>query len=119
LIIHQFKSIDCPDANGRQPKHGEVMWTLKFPLDNGDTLLVDIGEKGRYHIAKMMAQDEADADGKCQCVCHKGIVGMPHPPGECCDECPKCGIELARPMFKHVRLCDGKGDERCLSETQP
>ena len=107
-MIRQVKSTCCPDANGRQPKDGEQSWTLRFPLENGqDYMEVKIGKRGRDALLDMLGQEAIDDNSECKCVCHNGKVGMPHLVGECCDECQSCGIRLARPMYKHKRLCVG------------
>lgn len=56
-----FKSKDCPDADGRQPLDGEKKWRLSFPLEGGDDrLIVEIGARGRASIRAMLAQEDQD-----------------------------------------------------------
>jgi hypothetical protein len=59
-MLHRFKTQDCPDANGRTPDAGELKWTLTFPLENGDILHVEIGERARDALRWMMRQEERD-----------------------------------------------------------
>lgn len=60
-MLIKFKSIDCPDANGRQPLYGEGKWTMTIPLANGDDYLeIEIGKKGRDGLIAMLAQEEID-----------------------------------------------------------
>jgi hypothetical protein len=61
-MIHRFKTIDCPDANGRKPQHGEKRWVLRFPLEGGDIIEVVMGKEGRAAILTLLkAEDEKDA----------------------------------------------------------
>jgi hypothetical protein len=65
IMIHQYKTIDCPDANNRIPKDGDYKWTLSFPLENGDDYLeVEIGKRGRDAILAMLSEDERDTSTK-------------------------------------------------------
>jgi hypothetical protein len=59
-VLYHFKAYDCPDANGRQPQHGEQKWTLSFILEGEDYLEVEIGRKGRKAIRDMLLREEAD-----------------------------------------------------------
>ena len=60
VMIYRFKTKDCPDANGRTPVPGESKWTLLFPLEDGSTLLVDVGKEGRAAMCSMLSREEFD-----------------------------------------------------------
>lgn len=55
---------DDPEANGRTPRSGEQRFTLTFPLENGESLLVHMGKESMNHfttfIAQMMIDDEQE-----------------------------------------------------------
>ena len=42
----KFRTEDHPEANGREPKDGERGYTLRFPLEDGRELVVEIGQRG-------------------------------------------------------------------------
>lgn len=58
--ITTVRAEDSPDANGRQPLAGEVKWTLKFPLEDGTYLFVQIGKKGMAAMREILKQHDAD-----------------------------------------------------------
>jgi hypothetical protein len=65
-MLIRYKTSDCPDADGREPRFGEQKWTLTFPLEGGDDYVeVEIGQKGRAALLAMLKQEEEDdrADG--------------------------------------------------------
>jgi hypothetical protein len=51
---------DCPDANGRQPLADEEKYTLKFPLEDGSYLFVEMGATARNAVRDMLLQQDAD-----------------------------------------------------------
>lgn len=55
-----LKTKDCPDANGRQPLHGEYKWTFNFPLENGDTLYLEMGNEGRDNLRHIIVDEMID-----------------------------------------------------------
>ena len=58
----RFRSIGDPEANGRAPQTGEQRYTLKFPLEDGRTLFLEVGREDMSHFAKMIAQMMVDDD---------------------------------------------------------
>lgn len=58
--VTTVKTQDCPDANGRQPLADEVMWTLKFPLEDGTYLFVQVGKTALNALREMFAQHDTD-----------------------------------------------------------
>lgn len=44
MIIYNTQ--DSPEANGREPQKGDVMYSFYFVLDNGDVVKIQMGEKG-------------------------------------------------------------------------
>lgn len=60
-----FKTKDHPEANGRKPKLGESCWTPHFPIENGDTLYLHMGEHARNIMFGMMIAEAKDSgDGE-------------------------------------------------------
>ena len=60
-MILKYRAIDHPEASSRHPEPGDLGWTLSVPLENGqDYLELQIGEKGREAIRKMLDQEDKD-----------------------------------------------------------
>lgn len=59
-MIYRFKTPDCPDANGRQPKAGDVRFVIDFKTDDGGHIFIEMGRKGREAILDCLAQEAAD-----------------------------------------------------------
>ena len=63
----RFRTKDHPEANGRKPIAGEQSYSLAFPLENGETLIVDMGQQGYEIIGQfmldMMAETPSYSDG--------------------------------------------------------
>jgi len=55
-----YRTKDHPEANGRQPIAGEHAWTFTFPIEDGSTLTVHVGKKGRAALLNMANQEAAD-----------------------------------------------------------
>lgn len=58
----EFKCKDDPEANGRVAKRGDQRYTLTFPLENGENLLIHMGKEGVNNFATFLANlmvDEA------------------------------------------------------------
>jgi len=60
MEIVRFRTKDHPAANGREPETGETAWTLRFPLENGRELHVELGRIGRDAILDMLGREDAD-----------------------------------------------------------
>jgi hypothetical protein len=62
-----LKTKDCPDANGRTPQLGDVKYTLALPLENGETLFLELGSKGYEQMGQqlldMMTNTPSYSDG--------------------------------------------------------
>jgi hypothetical protein len=58
---YKFRTKDHPEANGRQAEHGDLQWVLKFPLDGGGTLLLEIGANAMQSFVSIL--DQARKDG--------------------------------------------------------
>ena len=56
-----LRSDDHPEANGRSVQPGDVAWTLRIPLEDGDTLFLKLGKKSRDNIFGMMIADCHDS----------------------------------------------------------
>jgi hypothetical protein len=64
----EFRCKDDPEANSRKPLVGEQRFSLKFPLENGEDLILHCGKEtfDRFAemIGKMMVDDELEASGE-------------------------------------------------------
>lgn len=49
-----------PGALGNAPKDGDNEWRLSFPLENGQNLIVLMGDAGREAMAGMLMQERID-----------------------------------------------------------
>lgn len=58
--VTRVKTKDCPDANGRQPLAGELKFTLKFPLEDGSYLFIEISEKELDGFRTMLKEHDSD-----------------------------------------------------------
>jgi hypothetical protein len=52
----EFTCIDDPTANGRIPVPGDQRFTLAFPLESGETLLLHMGREGLNHFSSFLAE---------------------------------------------------------------
>lgn len=53
---------DHPEANGRKPEKGETQYTLFFPLEDGGTLYVKMGQVSYNYFASFIGQMFVDDD---------------------------------------------------------
>jgi hypothetical protein len=51
---------DDPEANGRTPQFGDVRYVLMFPLEDGRTLSVYMGQDGLNHIKEIVNQAHSE-----------------------------------------------------------
>ena len=62
-----FRTEDHPEANGKKPSAGETYYELRFPLENGKELVVNLGEKGfqilTNHLIDMLSNAPSHNDG--------------------------------------------------------
>jgi hypothetical protein len=60
------RTIDHPEANGRKPQPGELSWSLRFPLEDGSFLIVQVGKAAHDAFKGMFQQEEIDdtAEGR-------------------------------------------------------
>lgn len=58
--VTTVKCKDHPTANGRKPEFGDEVYTLKFPLEDGSYLFVQIGTVARNAIRDMLNQQDSD-----------------------------------------------------------
>jgi len=56
----ELRTIDHPEANGRQVQPGDVAWEIKLPLENGEDLIVHLGKKSRDLLYGMMIAEEME-----------------------------------------------------------
>lgn len=59
-MIHTFVTHDHPEANGRKPIEGEQGFSLKFPLENGDLLIVKMGKVGWDTVGQFILDEAID-----------------------------------------------------------
>lgn len=52
----EFRCKDDPEANGRLPQKGEQRFTLTFPLENGDSLRVHMGQESMNYFTSFLGQ---------------------------------------------------------------
>jgi hypothetical protein len=55
-----FRTKDHPQANGRKARSGEHAWPFHFPLEDGRTLILGMGDEGRCHLAECITQSAVD-----------------------------------------------------------
>lgn len=60
----QLRTKDHPEANGRSPQTGDHEWVFNFPLENGDTLFLKMGDEGlknlRHVVLDQMIDENTD-----------------------------------------------------------
>lgn len=56
----RFRTQDHPQANGRKARDGEHAWPFRFLLEDGRTLVVEMGDEGRMHVAECVTQSAVD-----------------------------------------------------------
>ncbi len=61
-MIYGFKTVDHPEADGREPVTGEQKWLFWFPLQDHGTLYLEMGLAGLANLAGLI--DEARAKGQ-------------------------------------------------------
>lgn len=57
----EFRTKDHPEANGRKPVEGDVAWTARIPLENGEELVLRMGKQGRDLLFGMLIADCHDS----------------------------------------------------------
>ena len=57
---HIFRTVTHPEAHGRMPVKGDYAYTLKFPLENGDDLVVECGQEDLDRFAEMIGKMMVD-----------------------------------------------------------
>lgn len=55
-----LRSLDHPEANGRQAVPGEHVWTYIVPLENGVRLRLQLGAESRRQFVDLIAMDIVD-----------------------------------------------------------
>lgn len=55
-----FRTKDHPQANGRIPDLGEIVYGLLFPLEDGRLLEVQIGQQGWDHVETLRREIALD-----------------------------------------------------------
>lgn len=58
--MYLFKSFDHPEANGRQPRVNDTKYPIRFKLDGGEMLTVEVGEAGFQTLCVMFDMMRAD-----------------------------------------------------------
>ena len=57
----KVRTKDHPQANGRKPEHGEKQWCITLPLENGEDIVICMGQRGRDFLFGMLIADCADS----------------------------------------------------------
>jgi len=57
-----LRTDDHPEANGRQPRNGEVEYRLNFKLETGENLIIQMGQSSRDDILTLLEQEQTDID---------------------------------------------------------
>lgn len=52
-----YRTKDHPESNGGIPKTGDTQWSVKFPLENGEELIVLMGDEG-FSKLKQVVMDQ-------------------------------------------------------------
>jgi len=53
----ELKTIDHPEANGRQARYGDTAWVVTMRLEDGTDLIVRMGKQGRDILFGMLMAD--------------------------------------------------------------
>jgi hypothetical protein len=56
----RFRTIDHPEANGRQPKAGEVAYVIVLPLEDGRSLELGMGPIGITKFREFLGSIDLD-----------------------------------------------------------
>lgn len=59
-----LRTLDDPEANGREPEQGDVRFVLHLPLENGSTLTIRMGRQGRDTLFGMLIAECHDSGEK-------------------------------------------------------
>lgn len=65
MTTHTYLLPCDPRAVGRQPRVAESRYTLRFPLDTGDLLVVHMGERGLRELVNLLL-DHLTAEAEMQ-----------------------------------------------------
>lgn len=57
----ELKTADDAEADGRKPRHDDVRWTIRLPLEGGETLTLSMGKKCRDILFGMLIADCRDS----------------------------------------------------------
>lgn len=57
-MIHQFRTKDHPEANGRKPEIGDLFWDFKFTLEDGSTLVIQLGKESHESFKALIMREE-------------------------------------------------------------
>jgi hypothetical protein len=63
----EVRTKDYPEANGRIPQKGEQRFSLTFPLEDGQSLIVHMGRESMNYFESFLAQmmfDDAKDEGR-------------------------------------------------------
>jgi hypothetical protein len=55
-----FRTESHPEANGRQPEPTDKMWAIRFPLEDGKVLEVQVGWAGMANVMAICHRIELD-----------------------------------------------------------
>ena len=55
-----FRTKCHPEANGRKPEDGEYKWDFTFTLDDGQELIIGMGEEAHDDFRSFILREELD-----------------------------------------------------------
>jgi len=61
-MIYKFMTVDYPDAEGNNPKEGDICYRVSIPLVDGGTLELMLGDVTRRFLVHALSQAKRCAD---------------------------------------------------------
>ena len=55
-----FRTQCHPEANGRNPQEGEYKWDFKFTLEDGSTLMIELGKEAHDDFRGFVLREEME-----------------------------------------------------------
>ena len=59
-----LRTVDDPEANGRQPCKGDARYTFTFPIEDGSSLQIQMGRESLAKFADFIASMMLDDAGE-------------------------------------------------------
>ena len=58
MRLYRFRTEDHPEANGRKQERGDKVWDFKFTLEDGSTLILQVGKVSHDAFKSIVMQEE-------------------------------------------------------------